>query len=183
MGGPVFNPMNRISTCWVSALLLYLSLPVHGLDFSGYQRKDVDWDDAQIAEPPRILRAALAGKPVRRKLLRRPIVISRPGVYDFEGIVHVAKFSKECDQQEGRPPMLQVRSGGVTVRNWIGLGTGHDGIHIHSGHGQGWRSREVLMGVKFERCWQQACEDALTIGFKTRRIRFPSYPSAATQGM
>ena len=66
--------------------------------------------------------------------------------------------------------MLHVRSGGVTVRNWIGVGTGHDGIHVHSGSGQGWKSRVVLQGVKFERCWQQACEDAFTIGFKTRNV-------------
>jgi len=68
--------------------------------------------------------------------------------------------------------MLHIRSGGVTIKNWIGVGTGHDGIHVHSGTGQGWNSRDLVGGVKFEGCWQQACEDALTIGLKTRDVSF-----------
>jgi hypothetical protein len=153
-------------------LILLSSSVAQALDFSAYKRKEVDWKDAQVAEPPGQLKDCLAGKRVKAKVLEKAIVISRPGVYDFENIVHVAKFSNGCDQTEGRRPMLHVRSGGVTVRNWIGVGTGHDGIHVHSGSGQGWKSSGLLKGVKFERCWQQACEDAVTIGFKTRDVRF-----------
>ena len=155
--------------------VLMLSLapaPLSALDFSGYKRKEVDWADASIADPPRVVKDYLGGKKVKVKVVKRTIVISKPGVYDFKNVVHVAKFSSKCDQSEGRPPLLHVRSGGVTVRNWIGAGTGHDGIHVHSGRGQGWKSRDLVRRVKFERCWQRACEDALTIGFKTRDISF-----------
>jgi hypothetical protein len=163
----------RIRTLVLAVFVLSWVPPMaSGLDFSSYRSKEVDWKDAAIAEPPRAVKDQLGGKSVKRKVLKRTIVISKPGVYDFKNLVHVAKFSSKCDQTEGRKPMLHVKSGGVTIRNWIGVGTGHDGIHVHSGSGQGWKSRSVLKGVRFERCWQQACEDALTIGFKTRDIRF-----------
>ena len=156
-------------------LLLAWSLPSIslGLDFSSYKTKSVDWKDAEIAEPPSALKDYLGRKKkMKVKVLKKPIVISRPGVYDFKNVVHVAQFSAKCDQTEGLTPVLHIKSGGVTVRNWIGVGTGHDGIHIHSGKGQGWKSRTLLKGVKFERCWQQACEDALTVGFRTRDVSF-----------
>ena len=164
--------MRRFTYLIAPLLVLSSQLVAEALDFSNYKRKEVDWKDAQIAGVPRQLRTYLGGGRVASKVLRKPIVISSPGVYDFKNLVHIARFSAECDQEEGRPAMLQVRSGGVTIRNWIGLGTGHDGIHVHSGRGQGWDSRSKLSKVKFERCWQQACEDAVTIGFGTRQISF-----------
>ena len=163
--------MFRSPVRWVLAAVL-LAQVAFALDFSAFRRKGVDWGDAKVAQPPQALRSYLKNRRGAHKVIRRPIVISRPGIYDFKGVVHVAKFSAKCDQTEGRPPMLHVRSGGVTIRNWIGVGTGHDGIHVHSGSGQGWKSRDLVKGVKFERCWQQACEDALTIGMKTREITF-----------
>ena len=166
----------RTRRLFLTSCLIYFLIPtgVPALDFSGYKRKSVDWSDAAIAEPPRALKDYLEGKrgKLKIKTLKKTIVISKPGVYDYKGVVHVAKFSSKCDQTEGRPPILHIRSGGVTIKNWIGVGKGHDGIHVHSGSGQGWKSRSTMKGVKFERCWQQACEDALTIGFKTRDIRF-----------
>ena len=142
------------------------------LDFSAFRRKEVDWKDARIAEPPRAVKDQLGGKDTKRKVIKKPIVITRPGVYDYKGVVHVAEFGGGCDQTEGRKPMLHIRTGGVTIKNWIGVGTGHDGIHVHNGPGQGWKSRHLVKGVRFERCWQQACEDAVTVGFKTRDIEF-----------
>lgn len=164
--------MTRLTILITATLTLSSPLAAVALDFSGYARRQVDWKEAQVADPPAVLKAYLGGGRVKSKVLRRPIVLDRPGLYDFRNVIHVAKFSEECDQQEGRRPMLQVRCGGVTVRNWIGLGTGHDGIHIHSGAGQGWRSRAKLSKVKFDHCWQQACEDAVTVGFGTRQISF-----------
>lgn len=164
--------MKNVFPIAVAFFLLVVVGTTHALDFSAYRRKEVDWKDAAIAEPARAVKDQLAGKSVKRKVLKKTIFITKPGVYDFKNVVHVAKFSSECDQTEGRKPMLHIKSGGVTIRNWIGVGTGHDGIHVHSGKGQGWKSRNLLKGVKFERCWQQACEDALTIGFKTRDVRF-----------
>jgi hypothetical protein len=131
----------------------------------------VDWEAARVASPPDALVRHLAGKNVKRKVIKRTVFINKPGTYDFKNVVHVAKFSSACDQEEGRPPALHIRSGGVTVKNWICVGTGHDGIHIHSGGGQGWRSRSVLRGVTITHCWQQACEDALTVGFRTSGIK------------
>jgi hypothetical protein len=139
-------------------------------DPSNFERREVDWSAAAVASPPAQLIAHLNDKRVKRKVIKRTIFIDRPGVYDFKNVVHVAAFSNGCDQREGRPPSLHIRSGGVTVKNFICVGKGHDGIHVHSGNGQGWKSRKRVEKVRLTGVWQQACEDALTVGFRTKGV-------------
>ncbi len=141
-------------------------------DPSDYEDREFDPGEAGPADPPRELLDYLSGKRVETRTIRRTVFIDRPGVHDFRNVVHIARFpGGGCDQTEGRPPALHVRRSSATVRNWICVGVGHDGIHVHSGPGQGWKARGTLDDVRVERCWQQACEDAMTIGFRTRRVR------------
>ena len=143
-------------------------------DPSRFENRSVDWDVAALAKPPAELRTHLAKRPTRSKLLKRTIFIDKPGTYDFKNVVHIAAFSSHCDQKEGRPPALHIRSGGVTVKNWVCVGSGHDGIHVHSGKGQGMKARGKVDRVRLINCWQQACEDAMTVGFRTSRVSIES---------
>jgi hypothetical protein len=100
------------------------------------------------------------------KEVRETIVISKPGVYDFDKVVHVWKGKGSCNQQENQPQILRVEADNVTVKNFYFKGSSGDPVHLTTcGDGQGNKcSRKGPRNVVIDNMMGHACEDLMTIG-------------------
>jgi len=104
------------------------------------------------------------------------IVISKPGTYDFKGVLHIWKGkSWGCtSEKENGPQILRIEANDVIVKNFYYVGDGKthgsnglgDPIHVATcGTGQG---NQCPSGgpkrVTLDNIFGHACEDLLTIG-------------------
>ncbi len=144
---------------------LALSLSVSSIDV---------W--ANGASKPNENNVPLAPKSSGQKTVTKTIVITRPGTYDFKGVLHIWKGRNwNCNAgRENGPQILRIEADDVIIKNFHFVGDGNthgsnglgDPIHIAScGTGQGntckgrGPSRVTLDGIV-----GHACEDLLTIG-------------------
>jgi hypothetical protein len=110
----------------------------------------------------------------RIKEVTTTIVITKPGVYDYSGILHVWKGEDQgCIQDENGPQILRVEASNVTIKNFHYRGDGKEGSHglgdpIHittCGDGQGYScDKKGPVNVILDGIIGHACEDMITIG-------------------
>lgn len=90
------------------------------------------------------------------KVVKKTIVLSKPGTYDFKGVLHVWKGKGKCNQKEGQPSILKVTSDNVVVKNFY-WENAPDGVHVFRTKGT------PIRNVTLDNIRGHACEDALTI--------------------
>jgi len=102
--------------------------------------------------------------PGKEKSVTKTIVISKPGTYDFEGVMHVWKGGGSCIQKENQPHILRITASNVTVKNFYWRGA-PDGVHVHcESGGQGNGCKTTLRNIKLVNFRGHACEDLMTTG-------------------
>eukprot|EP01098_Paradermamoeba_levis_P003664 TRINITY_DN1644_c0_g1_i3.p1 TRINITY_DN1644_c0_g1~~TRINITY_DN1644_c0_g1_i3.p1 ORF type:complete len:371 (+),score=70.34 TRINITY_DN1644_c0_g1_i3:122-1234(+) len=102
------------------------------------------------------------------------IVISKPGTYDYSGILHLWKGTDGgCEQKENGPQILRVEADNVVVKNFHFRGDGNAGtkglgdpIHVTTcDKGQGYSCpRKGPKNVVLDGIIGHACEDMITVG-------------------
>lgn len=98
------------------------------------------------------------------------IVIDKPGVYDFENVLHVWNGSGSCNQTENQPYILRIASSDVTLRNFA-YRNAPDGIHIGTANdGQGYSYGDSIDNIVLDNVTGWACEDALTTQYGVEEI-------------
>jgi hypothetical protein len=98
------------------------------------------------------------------------IVISQPGVYDYQNVLHIWRGSGSCNQTENQPHILRIAASNVTVKNFA-YRNAPDGIHIATcGTGQGNTCTGTIRNIMLDNITGWTCEDALTTGKGTSDI-------------
>jgi hypothetical protein len=95
------------------------------------------------------------------KNVSQPIIIDRPGVYDFKRVLHRWRGAGSCDQGEGQPYILLITANNVTVKNFYYQGA-PDGVHVRC-HDNRDGCKGEIRNIVLENMRGHACEDALTV--------------------
>ncbi len=91
------------------------------------------------------------------KKVSQTIKITKPGEYDYKNVLHLWTGKGKCNQDEGQPPILDVRADNVTIKNFA-YKNAPDGIHLQG-------KNIVVDGATG---W--ACEDALTVKYPSSNV-------------
>ena len=122
---------------------------------------ELNGDPTQIPEDPIFQRT---------RSVTQTIVISKPGIYDYDNVLHVWEGSGSCNQTENQPHILRIAASNVTVRNFA-YKNAPDGVHIATcSKGQGNDCTGSISNILLENVTGWACEDALTTGIGTSNI-------------
>ena len=84
--------INRLPICLILCGLVWLA-EASALDFSGYDRADVDWREAAIARPPRAIKDRMAGLGASKTLVDAPGV-GRPSTCRGDAVKYAEWIAK-----------------------------------------------------------------------------------------
>lgn len=97
--------------------------------------------------------------------LNKSIVITKPGVYDYKGVVHIWKGGGYCNLFGESYPAMVIKSGDVTVKNF-GLKDGVGGVVVQDSM-DGDKVRE---GVTLDNLDVRACYKAITLPERMKNV-------------
>ncbi len=99
------------------------------------------------------------------KNLHQTIVITKPGVYDYEGTMHVWKGGGFCNVVGASYPVMEIRSNNVTVKNF-GFKDAKTGIRVLDTKDGSARENVTIKNVE-----GYACYSSIEIPGRSKNLR------------
>ena len=107
------------------------------------------------------------------KTLHEPIIIDRPGIYDFEGTTHIWRGEGDCDFLSPKPAVMEIHADNVTVKNF-GFTGSVLGIRIVS-EGTEVRRNVRLVNVEGDACLRPISLPDNAVGLELRDVSFARF--------
>lgn len=108
--------------------------------------------------------------------LHKTITISKPGVYDYEGVMHTWKGEDPCDYFGDPSPALWVKASNVTVKNFGFIGSGY-GIRVRGPDG------DILENVRIENVEGYSCFKGLDLADSVKGLSLKDVSVTKTNGV